>query len=173
MWQTALSLMTGAAAALSPLLGWTRPRSIDGRVLSLAEVKAIREQGFEIVFCQTPASGKCQQYIFRACLNGRTVGQLDIDFIGARRWLYVANVYVVETQGNRGVGTAILVGAAKTTDCRVLTTSTRTRQGARFFAKNRPVLKRYGIEMRDRPPALPAPVPSIPQRASAFPAAAG
>lgn len=172
MWQTALSLMTGATAALSPLLGWSRPRPIDGRLLNLAEVQAIREQGFEIVFCRTPASSKCQQYIFRARLNGRTVGQLDVDFIASRRWLYVANVYVVETHGNRGVGTALLVGAAKATGCQLLTTSARTRQGVRFFAKNRPVLKRYGIEMRDRPPALSTPVPSLSTRAPASPSAA-
>ena len=108
---------------------------------------------YEIVFRFVHAAKAYRRYAFCALRGGRTVGRLDVDFIASRKWLYVANIHVVEAHGNRGVGTALLVCAARRTACEVLTTSSRTRQGAAFFAKNRATLKRYGVETADRPPA--------------------
>jgi len=149
--------MTGTAVAASRLLGRGRPRPIGGRLRLLAEAAAVAAMGYEIVFRRARASKTCQRYAFWARHSGRTVGRLDVDFIESRKWLYVANIYVVETHGNRGVGTALLVCAARRTACTVLTTSSRTRRGAAFFAKNRETLKRYGVEMADRPPGAAAP----------------
>lgn len=160
MWRTALALMTGTAAAASRLLGRDRPRPITGRLRLLAEAAAVAAMGYEIVFRRVRASKTYQRCVFWARRGGRTVGRLDVDFIESRKWLYVANIYVVETHGNRGVGTALLVCAARWADCQVLTTSSRTRLGTAFFAKNRATLKRYGVEMADRPPTASPPVPA-------------
>ena len=168
----ATSLMRCARAVAARLLPWTRPLPVDGRLLTLAEVRAVGVQGYDIVLHRHSASKRYEKYVFRACRRGRTVGRLDVDFIAPRRWLYVANIHVVEAHGNRGVGTALLVCAAKTTACTVLTTSARTRQGARFFARNRAVMKSYGVEMSDRPPAASTLAPFPLERAPASPSAA-
>ena len=65
---------------------------------------------------------------------------------------YATTLTKASTLSN-GTATAIalLLCAAKTTGCGVITTSSRPRQGARFFARNAPVLKRYGVELHDGP----------------------
>lgn len=139
-----------ASAVLRPP---SRFRPIGRLLRRLDETKAVAEMQYEIVFRLVRAAKAYRRYAFCALRGGRTVGRLDVDFIASRKWLYVANIHVVEAHGNRGVGTALLVCAARRTACEVLTTSSRTRQGAAFFAKNRATLKRYGVETADRPPA--------------------
>ena len=151
MGRTGLALLKRAASAALRLPNRFRP--IGGRLRRLDETKAVAEMRYEIVFRLVRATKSYRRYACCALRDGRTVGRLDVDFIASRKWLYVANIYVVEAHGNRGVGTALLVCAALRTGCEVLTTSSRTRQGAAFFAKNRATLKRYGVEMADRPPA--------------------
>jgi hypothetical protein len=125
---------------------------ISDRIRAIPEADKVLERGYQICFRQGPASKTSKRWTFTAHLRNRTVGCLEVDFIEASSRLFVANVYVVESHGNRGLGTALLLCAAKTTDCRVVTSSSRTRQGVGFFAKARLVLKGYGVEMRDPPP---------------------
>lgn len=150
-----IAILAGAACgAVATVAVWMRRGPllpIGDQIRILPEAKRVLERGYEICFRQGPASKRFQPWIFTAHLRGRTVGRLDVDFIQASRRLYVANVHVVEAHGNRGLAGALLLSAAKATDCRVVATSSRTRQGARFFAKAKLVLKGYGVEMCDPP----------------------
>ena len=114
-----------------PAAGPKSAAPIADRLRLLAQAAAVAAMGYEIVFRRVRASKTYQRCVFWRTRGGRTVGRLDVDFIESRKWLYVANIYVVETHGNRGVGTALLVCAARWTDCTVLTTSSRTRRGRR------------------------------------------
>jgi hypothetical protein len=119
---------------------------------ALAEVDHAYQQGYEIVYRRGRPSGRCEKWLFYVRRQGRTCGYLDLDWMGAKHWIYVENVYVDDRHGSRGLAMALLLCAACTTGCRVLTTSSRTRQGVQFFAKARGVLKKYGIDMPDKHP---------------------
>jgi GNAT superfamily N-acetyltransferase len=149
MWQKTVLLLTGAA---SRLLGWSRACPVDGRLTALPEVGAVRLKGYEIVFQHLRASRQVRQYTLRATLRGLAVGRLDVDYLPGRRLLYVANVYVAEAHGRKGVGAALLLSAALTTHCAAVATSGRTRQGTAFFAKSRATLARHGVALWDRAP---------------------
>ncbi len=148
-----LACGTAAALAVGRSSGPLCP--ISDRIRAISEAEKVLERGYQICFRHGPQSKTTRRWTFTAHLRNRTVGRLEVDFIEASSRLFVANVYVVESHRNRGLGTALLLCAAKTTDCRVVTSSSRTRQGEGFFAKARLVLKGYGVEMRD-PPADPS-----------------
>ena len=157
--QAPFSILAGLACGTAAALAVWRSRGplcpISDRIRAIPEADKVLERGYQICFRQGPASKTSRRWTFTAHLRNRTVGCLEVDFIEANSRLFVANVYVVESRGNRGLGTALLLCAAKTTDCRVVTSSSRTRQGVGFFVKARLVLKGYGVEMRD-PPSTPA-----------------
>jgi hypothetical protein len=160
--------LAAAAAVVDRLLGRRRLLAIGDPFKALPEVEHAARLGYEIVYRLFPASKRFQKWTFLARRGGRAVGRLDVDFIEAGRWLYVENIRVMDDHGNKGLGAALLVCAAKTTGCDVLTTSGRTAQGARFFDRMRRVLQRCGVELRDRPPPARAivaagPVPKRPR----------
>ena len=157
-----------AAALADRLLGRRPLLPIGDPLTALPQVERAARLGYEIVYRLFPASKRFQKWTFLARRYGRAVGRLDVDFIEAGRWLYVENISVLDDHGNKGLGAALLVCAAKTTGCDVLTTSGRTAQGARFFDRMRSVLQRCGVELRDRPPparavVAVAPVPKRPR----------
>lgn len=141
-----------AVITISMIRGAFTLHPVGDPIRAIPEAEKVLERGYEFWFHQGRASKIFQRWVFTASWGARTVGRLDVDFIGARKCLYVSNVYVVEPHGNRGLGTVLLLCAAKTTDCEIVTTSSRTRQGARFFEKTKPVLKGHGIELRDSSP---------------------
>ncbi len=153
---TALLLILGTAlGALSGHgLYWLLVRGplipVGAEARAMPEVAAVCGQGYEITYRRhLPGKGR-GKWLFQVFLKGRARGYLDADFMEGQRWLYVENVYVDDRHGNRGLATALLLCAARTTGCVVMTTSARTRQGARFFEKNRAVLTKYGVELREQ-----------------------
>jgi hypothetical protein len=147
-------LILGAlsAAGLHRLLtrGPLRPAGAEAR--AVAEVEHAYGQGYEVVYRRgLPAWGR-EKWLCYARRDGRTCGYLDADYMPDKNWLFVENVYVDDRHGDRGLATALLLCAARLTGCRLVTTSGRTRQGVRFFDKTRPVLQKYGIELRDTHP---------------------
>jgi hypothetical protein len=155
---TALALIVGAvvgglaAHGLHGLLtrGPLRPAGDEAR--ALAEVAAVYQQGYEVWYRVGRPSRQRERWLLYVRRKGRTWGYLDVDHMPAKHWLYVENVYVDDRHGNRGLATALLLCAASATGCRIMTTSARTRQGTRFFAKNRAVLQKYGVELRGTHP---------------------
>jgi hypothetical protein len=141
-----------AASGLHRLLAWGPrcPAGADAR--AVPEVDHVYRQGYEIVYRRGRPAGQSEKWIFCILLRGRTCGYLDVDRVAAKDWLYVENVYVDDRHGNRGLALALLLCATTTTGCRVLTTSSRTRQGARFFTKARAVLQKYGVDMPEKHP---------------------
>jgi hypothetical protein len=157
--------VAAVAAVVERLLGRRPLLPIGASLKTLPQVKHVTRLGYEIVYRAFPASKRYQKWTFVARRNGWPLGRLDVDFIEAGRWLYVENICVEDNHGNKGLGAALLVCAAKTTACDVLTTSGRTAQGARFFDRMRPILQQCGVELRDRPPAGraivgPGPIPN-------------
>jgi hypothetical protein len=140
-----------AAVAAARLLRTDPPCPIGARLKGIPEVRAVYARGYEICFRRGRPSRRFQRWVFSAHLRGRAVGRLDADFIQAKRRLYVANVHVVETHGKRGLGAALFLCAARKTGCEAVTTSGRTRPGARLVDKCRPLLRSYGIEIYDTP----------------------
>lgn len=119
---------------------------------SAPEVDKIYRDGFDICFQQAAPSKRFVRYVFLARRAGRQLGRLDADFIADEGRLYWRNVYVAEAARRRGLGAALLVSAALTTGCSVLTSSGRTRDGAALCLRARPALKRHGVTLRDDPP---------------------
>ena len=141
-----------AAGGLHWVLSRGLLRPVDDEARAVAEVANVYRQGYEILYRRgRPAHGR-EKWLWYVRRDGRTWGYLDADCMDAKRWLYVENVYVDGRHGDRGLGTALLLCAVTLTRCNLVTTSGRTRQGARFFTKNRAVLQKYGIELRDRHP---------------------
>jgi GNAT superfamily N-acetyltransferase len=134
---------------------WLRNRgpleAVDEGVKALREIEDVCKKGYEILYRRRPGR-RCDHYSFQVFRKGQVLGYLDADYVAGKQWLYIENVYVDDRHGNQGLATALLVSAARTTPCSVLTTSARTPRGVRFFDKNRGVLKRYGIEMLEGRP---------------------
>jgi hypothetical protein len=155
---TALALLAGLTLGTLMASGvhWLLFRGplypIDEEVRAITEVAAVYQQGYEIKYRQRLPSSKREKWLFYVFRNRQAWGYLDADFMAAKNWLYVENVYVDDRHGNKGLATALLLCAAKTTRCSIVTTSARTRQGVRFFAKTRGVLQQYGIDLRDKHP---------------------
>jgi hypothetical protein len=153
-------VICGAGLALGVLAGsglqWVLTReplqAVEPAAKTMTEVADVYGQGYEIVYRRGRPSRQRRKWWFFVRYKGRTWGYLDTDFMESKHWLYVENVYVDDRHSNRGLATALLLCATRTTRCSVVTTSSRTRQGVRFFAKVRAVLEKYGIELRDRPP---------------------
>jgi hypothetical protein len=149
---TGAALGALAAAGLHGLLGRGPLLPVGDEARAVAEVASVYGLGYEVLYRRGwPAHGR-EKWLCYICRDGRTWGYLDADYMEAKRWLYVENVYVDDRHGDKGLGTALLLCAAKTTGCNLVTTSGRTRPGARFFARKREVLRKYGIELRDRHP---------------------
>jgi hypothetical protein len=129
------------------------PRTpVPDEVRALPEVAAVCGHGYEVHYRRDrPWDGR-GKWLFQVFRAGRACGYLDADYMEKARWLYVENVYVEDRHGNRGLATALLLCAALTTGCGLVTTSARTRQGAQFFAKSAALLKKYGVELRDQHP---------------------
>jgi hypothetical protein len=151
---TLAGMILGALSAggLHRLLtrGPLRPAGDQVRVVT--EVEHAYGQGYELLYRRgLPARGR-EKWLCYVRRDGRTWGYLDADFMPDKHWLFVENVYVDPRHGDRGLATALLLCAARLTGCRLVTTSGRTRQGVRFFARSRAVLEKYGIELRDTHP---------------------
>ena len=102
-------------------------------------------------FGRKPPSKRFVRYAFVVHQGRSEVGRLDADFIGAEKRLYVGNIFVAPAHRKRGLAAALMVSAAKTTDCSVVTTSGRTGDGSVFFLGLRPTLRDHGVELRDNP----------------------
>ena len=141
-----------SAGGLHRLLtrGPLRPAGDDAR--AVAEVDNAYRQGYEILYRRGLPLGGREKWLCYARWGGRTWGYIDADYMSGKHWLYVENVYVDGRHGDRGLATALLLTAARLTGCSLVTTSGRTRQGVRFFAKSRALLEKYGIELRDTHP---------------------
>jgi hypothetical protein len=156
--QATLPLIAGTAVGalsgggLHRLLSRGPLRPVDDEARAVAEVAHVYRQGYEILYRRGRPSSRREKCLCYARRDGRTWGYLDADYMDDKRWLYVENVYVDDRHGDRGLGTALLLSAVKMTGATLVTTSGRTRQGVRFFEKKRPVLAKYGIELRDRHP---------------------
>jgi hypothetical protein len=146
-WATCRALCAAAAARLAG--GELRP--IEGQVRAAPEVARASRLGYDICFRQAPPSKRFVRYAFVARRQGREVGRLDVDFIGGEKRLYTQNIFVAEAHRKRGLAAALLVSAAKTTECAVLTTSARTADGVPFFDGMRPILKRHHVELSESP----------------------
>ena len=147
----AISGTVTAAAAFRMIQAALILRPLDAPMRAVPEMERVIECGYEICFRQGRASKSFQRWVFAARRDKRTVGCIDVGYIEAKKCLYVSNVCVQEPHGHRGVGTALLLCAVKTTCCKVVATSSRTSQGAVFFEKTRPLLSRHGIQLLDRP----------------------
>jgi GNAT superfamily N-acetyltransferase len=137
-------------AAASRLLGSVL-LPVAEAIRAAPEVEKAYQAGYEISLWREQPSQRFTRYGFVARRRGRQVGWLDADFIQQGRRLYARNVYVVEAHRRNGVAAALLVAAAKTTDCSVISTTGRTADGAAYCLRMRSILKRHGIELRDGP----------------------
>ncbi len=115
----------------------------------IPEVQGVYGQGYEIWFYRAPPNARYQQWVLETRKHGRSKAHLSADFIAAKQCLYIANVCVDQGHGKKGLATAMLLCATRLTQCRALTTSGRTNQGARFFEKTRLRLRRHGVELHD------------------------
>jgi hypothetical protein len=151
---TIAGMIVGALSAggLHRLLTRGRLRPVGDEARAVPEVDHACRQGYDVLYRRgRPSSGR-EKWLCYVRREGRTWGYLDADYMPDKHWLYVENVYVDGRHGDRGLGTALLLCAAHLTGCTLVTTSGRTRQGVRFFARSRAVLEKYGIELRDRHP---------------------
>jgi hypothetical protein len=130
----------GMASAMSP---------IAEELKAIPEVQKVYAEGYEIWLYCSPRYSRYQQWVLEVRKRGRGKAHLSADLIVATQCLYIANVCVDPGHGNQGLATAMLLCAARLTQCRALTTSGRTSHGARFFEKNRSRLSHYGVELRD------------------------
>ena len=140
---TAGGMAAAARTAGSPL------SQVGEAARTAPDVEKANRQGYDIGFRIEPPAKRFVRYAFVARRLGNVVGQLDADFIGAERLLYVLNVFVPQAHRKQGLATALLVSAVKTTNCSVVATSGRTADGTPFFSGMRSVLKRNGVELRD------------------------
>jgi len=122
---------------------------ITDELKAIPEVQKVYDEGFEIWFYRCPPKTRYQHWVLEARKLGRAKAHLSADFIPAKQCLYIANVCVDQQHGNKGLATAMLLCATRLTQCRAVTTSGRTKQGAKFFEKNRLCLSRNGVELRD------------------------
>jgi len=113
-------------------------------------VQKVYGQGYEIWFYRCPPNTRYQHWVLEARKRGRGRAHLSADFIAARHCLYIANVCVDQKHGKQGLATAMLLCATRLTQCRSLTTSGRTNDGAKFFEKSRSRLSRHGVELHDQ-----------------------
>jgi hypothetical protein len=140
----------GATLIVVILCGMARPMlPIAEELKAIPEMQKVYEKGYEIWFYRYPPSARYQHWVLEDRKHGRGKAHLSADFIAARQCLYIANVCVDQGHGNQGLATAMLLCAARLTQCRTLTTSGRTNQGAKFFEKNRFCLSHHGVELRD------------------------
>ena len=140
----------GAALILVISWGMASPMSpIAEELKAIPEVQKVYGEGYEIWFYRSPPNTRYQQWVLEARKHGRGKAHLSADFIAAKQCLYIANVCVDQAHGNKGLATAMLLCATRLTQCRALTTSGRTNQGARFFEKNRLRLSGHGVELHD------------------------
>jgi hypothetical protein len=143
-------ILGGAVLILAISWGIASPMStITDELKAIPEVQKVYEEGYEIWFHRSPPNTRYQQWVLEARKLGRGKAHLSADFITAKQCLYIANVYVDQRHGNKGLATAMLLCATRLTQCRALTTSGRTNQGAKFFEKNRLRLSRHGVELHD------------------------
>ena len=145
------SLWSAAGAAVAALFRGDPLSPVNGKARTAPEVDTARRQGYEIGFRRAAPGKRFVRYAFVARRHGREVGRLDVDFIGAEKHLFTQNIFVAEAHRKRGLAAALLVSAAKTTECAVVTTSGRTADGVGFFGDMRPVLHGHGVELRDGP----------------------
>ncbi len=140
----------GAAVIL--VISWrmVSPMSpIAEELKAIPEVQKVYGEGYEIWYYHSPLNARYERWVLEARKRRRAKAHLSADFIEARQCLYIANVCVDQGHGNKGLATAMLLCATRLTQCRALTTSGRTNQGAKFFAKNRLRLSRHGVELHD------------------------
>jgi hypothetical protein len=116
---------------------------------AIPEVQKVYEEGYEIWFYRSPPKTRYEHWVLKARKFGRAKAHLSADFIATKQCLYIANVCVDQRHRNKGLATAMLLGATRLTQCRALTTSGRTNQGAKFFEKNRLRLSRNGVVLHD------------------------
>jgi hypothetical protein len=144
----ACGILCGAVLILAISWGIASPMStITDELKAIPEVQKVYEEGYEIWFYRSPPNTRYQQWVLEARKLGRRKARLSADFITAKQCLYIANVCVDQRHGNKGLATAMLLCATRLTQCRALTTSGRTNQGAKFFEKNRLRLSRHGVEL--------------------------
>lgn len=139
-------------AALIVVISWSMasPMSpIAEELKAIPEVQKVYGEGYEIWFYRSPPKTRYQHWVLEARKQGRSKAHLSADFIAAKQCLYIANVCVDQGHGNKGLATAMLICATRLTQCRALTTSGRTNQGAKFFEKNRLRLSSHGVELHD------------------------
>lgn len=140
----------GTALVLVISWGMATPMSpIAEELKAIPEVQKVYGKGYEIWFYRCPPKTRYQHWVLEARKHGRCRAHLSADFIAAKHCLYIANVCVDPGHGNQGLATAMLLCATQLTQCRVLTTSGRTNQGAKFFEKSRLRLSRHGVELQD------------------------
>lgn len=143
-------ILGGAVLILVISWGMASPMSpITDELKAIPEVQTVREKGYEIWFYRSPPNTRYQHWVLEARKFGRAKAHLSADFIAAKQCLYIANVCVDHRHRNKGLATAMLLCATRLTQCRALTTSGRTNQGAKFFEKNRLRLRRNGVELHD------------------------
>ena len=141
----------GAAIAAVGRLAGSPLLPVPEEVRPAPEVERVYRAGYDISYWRERPSKRFTRYAFVVWHRGRQVGRLDADFIEQGRHLYARNVYVAEEHRRNGLAAALLVTAAKTTDCSVVTTTGRTADGAAYCVRMRSILKRHGIELRDGP----------------------
>jgi hypothetical protein len=139
-------------AALIVVVSWCMPGAmspIAEELKAIPEVQKVYGEGYEIWFYRSPPNARYEKWVLEARKHGRGKAHLSADFIAAKQCLYIANVCVDQGHGNKGLATAMLICATRMTQCRVLTTSGRTNQGAKFFETNRLRLSQHGVELHD------------------------
>ncbi len=120
-------ILGGAVLILAISRGMASPVSpITDELKAIPEVQTVREKGYEIWFYRSPPNTRYQHWVLEARKFGRD-----------------------HRHRNKGLATAMLLCATRLTQCRALTTSGRTNQGAKFFEKNRLRLRRNGVELHD------------------------
>jgi len=140
----------GAALIVVISRGMASPMSpIAEELKAIPEVQKVYGEGYEIWFYRCPPNTRYQHWVLEARKHGRGKAHLSADFIAAKQCLYIANVCVDQGHGKKGLATAMLLCATRLTQCRALTTSGRTNQGAKFFEKSRLRLRRHGVELHD------------------------
>jgi hypothetical protein len=143
--------MGGAALILVISRAMTSPMSpIAEELKAIPEVQKVYAEGYEIWFYRDPPNTRYEHWVLEARKRGRAKAHLSADYLAAKQCLYIANVCVDQGHGNKGLATAMLLSATRLTQCRTLTTSARTNQGARFFEKNRLRLSDHGVELQDQ-----------------------
>jgi hypothetical protein len=148
----ALGGAIGGGVALLLVITWCMTSGmspIAEELKAIPEVQKVYAEGYEIWFYRSEPNTRYQHWVLEARKRGRGKAHLSADFITAKHCLYIANVCVDQGHGNKGLATAMLLCATRLTECRMLTTSGRTNQGAKFFEKNRSRLSRHGVELHD------------------------